>query len=241
VELEGCVAIVTGGSRGIGAAIARELATAGAKVVITYRSDAASAETVAAEIDGAAVQGDVSSSEDCARVIATAQEHGDVAILVNNAGITSDGLAMRLRDEAWDDVMAVNAGGAFRMSRAVLPILSRRRDGVIINIASVTALRGNIGQANYSASKGAVIAMTRTMAKEMARRNIRINAIAPGFIETDMTAGLPESAMDYALSQIPMKRLGQPGEVAPIVRFLAGPGGTYITGQTFVVDGGLHT
>ena len=241
MELEGCVAIVTGGSRGIGAAIARELAAAGARVVVTYRSDAKSAEAVAEAIGGVAIQGDVASTEDCERVVAEAKELGDLAILVNNAGVTADGLTMRIKDDQWDRVMNVNAGGAFRMSRAVLPILSRRRDGVIVNIASVTALRGNIGQANYSASKGAVIAMTRTMAKEMARRNVRVNAVAPGFIETDMTADLSDAAMEYALSQIPMKRLGKAAEIAPIVRFLAGPGGTYITGQTFVVDGGLYT
>ena len=241
VELDGQVAIVTGGGRGIGAAISRELARGGAKVVITYRSRADAAQAVADEIGGVAVQGDVASSADCDRVVTEAKALGDLSILVNNAGITSDNLSMRLKDDQWDDVMAVNAGGAFRMSRAILPVLSRRRDGVIVNVASVTALRGNIGQANYSASKGAIVAMTRTMAKEMARRNVRINAVAPGFVETEMTADLSEAAMEYALSQIPMKRLGRPEEIAPIVRFLAGPGGTYVTGQCLVVDGGLYT
>ena len=241
MELEGKVAIVTGGARGIGAAIARELAAGGAKVLVNYRSSAEAAEALAAEIDGRAVQADVGTTEGCEALVAAAKDAGGLDILVNNAGITDDGLAMRLKDDQWDEVMRVNAGGTFRMSRAVLPVMARARDGAIINIASVSALRGNAGQANYSASKAAIVGLTRSLAVEMARRNIRVNAVCPGFVETDMTKELPEKAVQTAVAAIPMARMGKPEEVAPIVRLLAGPGGAYITGQVLVVDGGLST
>lgn len=241
MELHGVVAIVTGGARGIGAAIARELAEAGARVVVNYRSSAEAALALASEIDGLAVCADVSTSEGCATLVRAAAEAGSLRVVVNNAGITDDGLAMRLKDDQWDDVMRVNAGGTFRMCRAVLPVLAKARDGAIINVASVSALRGNAGQANYSSSKAAILGLTRSLAVEMARRNIRVNAICPGFIDTAMTAGLPDKAMETALAAIPMGRMGRPDEIAPLVRLLAGPGGTYITGQTFVIDGGLST
>ena len=241
MELHGVVAIVTGGARGIGAAIARELAEAGARVVVNYRSSAEAAMALASEIDGLAVCADVSTSEGCATLVRAAAEAGSLRVVVNNAGITDDGLAMRLKDDQWDDVMRVNAGGTFRMCRAVLPVLAKARDGAIINVASVSALRGNAGQANYSSSKAAILGLTRSLAVEMARRNIRVNAICPGFIDTAMTAGLPDKAMETALAAIPMGRMGRPDEIAPLVRLLAGPGGTYITGQTFVIDGGLST
>lgn len=239
MELDGRVAIVTGGGRGIGAAIARELAAAGARVVVNYRSDSTSAEAVAAEIDGLAVQADVSTTEGCEALVHAATELGPVGILVNNAGITQDGLMLRMKDEAWESVLAVNAGGPFRMCRAVLPGMSRQREGCIVNIVSVSALRGNAGQANYSASKAAVVALTRSLALEMARRNIRVNAIAPGFIDTDMTSGLSDGQKTQATDAIPMRRMGTPQEIAPAVRFLCGPGGGYITGQVLVIDGGL--
>jgi 3-oxoacyl-[acyl-carrier protein] reductase len=241
VELTGKIAIVTGGARGIGAAIARDLAKAGAKVIINYRSSAESAEALAAEIDGKAVQADVSTTAGCEALVAVAIEAGGLHIVVNNAGICDDGLAMRLRDSQWDDVMHNNAGGTFKMCRAALPAMAKARDGAIINIASVSGIRGNAGQANYSASKAAVIGLTRALAVEMARRNVRVNAVCPGFIATDMTADLPAKAMETAMAAIPMGRMGRADEIAPIVRLLAGPGGTYITGQTFVVDGGLST
>jgi 3-oxoacyl-[acyl-carrier protein] reductase len=239
MELTDQVAIVTGASRGIGRAIARELASAGALVMVNYRNSAEAAEAVALEIGGIAVQADVSTTEGCEALVAAAAEHGGPHILVNNAGITADGLAMRMRDEAWDSVMNTNAGGVFRMCRAALPAMAKARQGAIVNIVSVSAIRGNPGQSNYSASKAAVLALTRSLAREMARRKIRVNAVAPGFIETDMTKNLPERAVAAAVDAIPMKRMGTPEEIAPTVRFLCGPGTTYVTGQLFVVDGGL--
>ena len=238
-ELEGKVAIVTGGSRGIGRAIAEELARAGARVVVNYNRNAEAAAEVVAVTGGIAVQADVSTTEGCQALLAAAEELGDVDILVNNAGITRDGLVMRMSDADFDDVMALNAGGCFRMSRAVMEGFVRRRAGCIVNMTSVSGLRGNSGQANYSASKAAIIGMTRSMAKEVAKRKIRINCVAPGFIETDMTRKLPDMVMTEAKKQIPMRRLGQVGDIAPAVRFLCGPGATYITGQVLVVDGGM--
>lgn len=239
MELKDQVAIVTGASRGIGRAIALELAEAGARVVVGYRSNEEAAVAVAEQAGGVAVRADVSTQEGCDALIAAAEQLGSLDILVNNAGKTADTLMMRMSDEQWEDVLAVNSGGPFRMCRAVLPAMVRRRSGCIINIVSVSALRGNAGQANYAASKAAVLAMTRCLAKEVGRRRIRVNAVAPGFIDTDMTAILPDAVIDGAKKQIPMRRLGTPEEVAPTVRFLCGPGAAYITGQCFVIDGGL--
>lgn len=244
MELAGQIAIVTGASRGIGRAIAIELGRAGAKVVINYRSRTEEAEAVAHAIaisggEARLCQADVASTAGCNALTAFAEEWGPVDIVVNNAGITADTLMLGMTDEQWDSVLSINAGGCFRMCRAAMAAMIRRRRGSIINLTSISGLRGNSGQANYSASKAAVIGMTRSLAKEVARRNVRVNAVAPGFVRTDMTAVLPTAVIEGATAAIPMRRMGEPEDIAPIVRFLAGPGSTYITGQVFVVDGGM--
>jgi len=208
-------------------------------VIINYRSSEAEAVQLAAELGGTAVQADVSTEGGATALVEAANAFGSIDVLVNNAGITADSLSMRMSDDQWDDVLRVNAGGTFRMIRAVLPIMARQRSGSIVNLSSVTAIRGNVGQANYSASKAAIHGMTRSIAKEMARRNVRVNAVAPGFVETDMTAQLSDRILEAARSEIPLRRLGLPQEIADVVCFLCGPGSSYITGQVFVVDGGL--
>jgi 3-oxoacyl-[acyl-carrier protein] reductase len=244
-ELAGRVAIVTGGSRGIGAEIARELARGGASVVVGYRARADAAEAVVAEIAAAggaawACQGDVATVEGCQALIDAAVARGGPHLLVNNAGITDDHLALQMTDAQFTRVLETNTTGTFRMCRMALNHMFRGRDGgAIVNVVSVSAIKGNRGQANYAASKAAVLAMTRVMAQEMGRRSIRVNAVAPGFVETDMVANVDPRVTIEAKRIIPLRRLGRPEDVAPAVRFLAGPGAAWITGQCLVIDGGM--
>ena len=244
--LEGKVAIVTGGSRGIGAEIGARLAEDGAAVVVSGRdADRLERAVRGLEAQGGAALGivaDAASREDCERLVSTARQHfGRIDILVNNAGMTHDELLVRMKDEDWDRVMDVNLRSAFLMTRAVTKALVRgKRGGRIINISSTAGAMGNAGQANYSAAKAGLLGFTKASARELAHWSILVNAVAPGLIETDMTANLPAAAREALLSQVPLKRSGTAREVAEVVRFLAGDGATYITGQVFHVNGGLY-
>ena len=241
-ELQGSVALVTGATRGIGKAIAIELANAGARVAVVGR-DAERASAAAAELGGDGHAGfacDVSDAAAIESLVKSVEERlGPVEILVNNAGITEDNLLVRLSNDAWDRVMDTNLKSAFVMIRTCAKGMMRRRSGRIINITSVVGITGNKGQANYAASKAGLIGLTKSVAKELASRSVLCNAIAPGFIETDMTAELGEETRNALLSQIALGRLGKGEEIASAVRFLAGPGASYITGQVLVVDGGM--
>ncbi|MCI0548268.1 MAG: 3-oxoacyl-[acyl-carrier-protein] reductase [Candidatus Rokubacteria bacterium] len=243
--LAGRVALVTGGSRGIGLAIARVLAEDGASVVVSGR-DAARLEATAKELEGAgaavlAVAGDVRRREDVERFVDAARERfGQLDVLVNNAGVIRDQLLVRMKDEDWDQVIETNLRGVFLMTRAVGKVMMRQRSGRIINIASTAGAMGNPGQVNYSAAKGGVIALTKAAARELAHWNILVNAVAPGLIETDMTAVVSAETRDGLIQQVPLKRIGVPREVAEVVRFLAGDGATYVTGQVIHVNGGLY-
>ncbi|MCB1181995.1 3-oxoacyl-[acyl-carrier-protein] reductase [bacterium] len=235
--------IVTGASRGIGESIARELAAAGYDLALVARS-AERLEALAAELSGdvkcIALPGDIGSWDDAQRIVdATHAEFGALWGLVNNAGITRDGLLMRMSPENWQAPIDVNLNGTFYFTRAATPIMMRQREGRIVNITSVIGLTGNAGQANYAASKAGIIALTRSVAKELGSRGVTSNAVAPGFISTDMTADLPEKVRDEMLSQIPLKRFGEGKDVAGVVKFLLSPEASYITGQTLVVDGGM--
>jgi len=240
------VAIVTGGSRGIGYAIAVLLAEHGAAVVVSGR-DSERLRRAAQELEerGAAVHGAVADAvkrEDADRLVEAAKERfGRVDILVNNAGITRDGLLIRMKDEDWDRVMETNLKGAFLMTRAASKLMVRQKSGGrIVNIASTAGAMGNAGQANYSSGKSGVIGLTKTLAKEWGQFKINVNAVAFGFIETDMAAALPTEAREALLTQVPLKRIGTAREVAEMVGFLAGDGAAYVTGQVFHVNGGLY-
>ncbi|MBM4183877.1 MAG: 3-oxoacyl-[acyl-carrier-protein] reductase [Gemmatimonadetes bacterium] len=241
-ELEGKVALVTGGSRGIGRAIAEALADGGAKVAVVAR-DGERAKAAAAALPGSGHAGFACDVSDPKQVNATLEaveaSVGPVDILVNNAGITRDNLLMRMKDEEFDEVIAANLKGAFNFTRAVTRGMMKRRDGSILNITSVVGLIGNAGQANYAASKAGLVGMTKSVARELASRNVRCNAIAPGFITTDMTGELNEKQVEELKGRIPLGDLGTPADVASAARFLVGPDARYITGQVLAVDGGM--
>lgn len=241
-ELAGSVAVVTGGTRGIGRAICDELAAAGASVAVVATGEERAA-AVAAELPGGSHAGfgcDVSRVEACKDVIGRVEELlGSVSILVNNAGITRDNLLLRMKDEEWQAVLDTNLSGPFYLMRAVSRGMMRRRSGKIINVSSVVGLTGNRGQSNYAAAKAGLIALTKSVAQELAGRGVQVNVVAPGLVETDMTTGLPEDVRDAMLEQVPLGRMGAPEDIAKTVRFLVGPGASYITGQVVVVDGGM--
>jgi len=244
-ELQGRVSLVTGASRGIGRAIALELARRGSGLVLAARQEAA-LEVVAAECRaaGAEVQAIAIDVGDGASVKAGVERAmagaGRLDHLVNNAGVTGDGLLMRMKREEWDRVVKVNLTGAFEMTRAVLPAMIRARYGRIVNISSVVGLMGNAGQANYCAAKAGLIGLTKSLAREVASRQITVNAVAPGFIETDMTRVIAAPAREAMIGRIPLERLGTPDDVATGVAFLLGPGGAYITGEVLNISGGLY-
>ena len=241
-ELADKVAIVTGGSRGIGLAIAESLADAGATIAVIGRNGERAKQTAAA-LSGAGHQGyacDVADPFQVTDTVKAIQEGlGSVDILINNAGLTRDNLLMRMKDEEFDEVIATNLKGAFNFTRAVTRSMMKKRDGVILNITSVVGLTGNAGQTNYAASKAGMIGMTKSVAKELGSRGVRCNALAPGFIRTDMTAELSEDQIESLQSLIPLGRLGETDDISGVVRFLVSPAARYITGQVLAVDGGM--
>ena len=237
--LEGKVALVTGASRGIGRAIALELAKQGARVVGTATTDQG-----AQAISEAGLNGRVLNVKDAAQsdalIAAMQREFGDIAVLVNNAAVTRDNLALRMKDADWDEVMDTNLKPVFRLSRAVMRGMMKARWGRIINITSVVGASGNAGQANYAAAKAGVVGMAKSLARELGSRNITVNCVAPGFIDTDMTRALSEEQKSALLAQIPLGRLGRPEDVASAVAFLAAPAAAYITGAVLHVNGGMY-
>ncbi len=244
MNFEGQVALVTGASRGIGAAIALQLAQRGLKVIGTATTDEGASRIDAALAAHPACRGanlNVNDGTAIEALVETiAREHGGLQVLVNNAGITRDMLAMRLKDDDWDAVLDTNLKAVFRMSRAVMRTMMKQRYGRIINITSVVGASGNAGQANYAAAKAGVAGMTRALARELGSRGITVNCVAPGFIETDMTARLPAEQQKALLGQIPLGHLGKPADVANAVAFLASPQAGYVTGQELHVNGGMY-
>jgi 3-oxoacyl-[acyl-carrier protein] reductase len=235
-SLEGKRALVTGASKGIGRAIAEELARAGADVVIGYRTGAEEADELAREIHGAAVQADVSSAEEAARLV---EEAGDLDLLVNNAGLTRDGLLARMSDDDWRAVIETNLSSVFYTCRAVCRPMMKKRAGSIVNISSIVGVHGNWGQTNYGASKAGIIGFTKSLARELGSRGVRANVVAPGYVRTQLTEVLPEEATAAMLQNTPLGRLGEPTDVAGAVRFLCSDEASFITGDVLLVDGGL--
>ena len=243
ISYQGQVALVTGATRGIGAAIALELATRGLKVIGTATTDDGAARISAALSAFPGCRGALLNVNDAAAaeslIDAIVKEHGGLQVLVNNAGITRDMLAMRLKDDDWDAVLDTNLKAVFRLSRAVIRPMMKQRYGRIINVTSVVGASGNPGQANYAAAKAGVAGMSRALARELGSRNITVNCVAPGFIETDMTAALPEEQHKALLGQIPLGQLGKPSDIAHAVAYLASPQASYVTGQELHVNGGM--
>lgn len=245
MSLEGKVAVVTGGAKGIGKEIVKQLASKGVKVVINYNTSSEQAESLQKECASLGesvhiVQANVGKFEEAEKLINEAvSTYGKIDILVNNAGITKDNLILRMSEEDFDQVIETNLKGAWNLSKVASKYMAKQKYGKIINITSVSGMMGNAGQTNYAASKAGLIGLTMSLAREFARRNITVNAIAPGFIETDMTAKLNEETVNYFLNQIPMNRLGKTEDIAKMCLFLASDASNYITGQVFRVDGGL--
>jgi 3-oxoacyl-[acyl-carrier protein] reductase len=235
-SLEGKTALVTGGSRGIGAAIVRELACAGAQVVVGFNAGGEDAESVAQEVGGRAVQADVSSPEAAARLV---EEAGDLDVLVNNAGLTRDGVLARMSDEDWRVVIETNLSSVFYTCRAVTRGMMKKRAGSIVNLSSVVGVRGNWGQTNYAASKAGIIGFTKGLARELGSRGVRANVVAPGYVNTRLTEVLPDEAKELMLRNTPLGRFGEPLDVARAVRFLCSDEASFITGEVLLVDGGL--
>ena len=235
-SLEGKTALVTGASRGIGRAIATELARAGASVVLSYRTGVEEAETLASELGGRAVAADVSDPESAAALV---EEAGDLDIIVNNAGVTRDGLLVRMSDDDWRTVIDTNLASCFYTCRAATRGMMRKRSGSIVNISSIVGLRGNWGQTNYAASKAGIIGFTKSLARELGSRNVRANVVVPGYVKSRLTDALPEEATGAMLENTPLGRLGDPEDVAGAVRFLCSDEAGFVTGAVLLVDGGL--
>jgi 3-oxoacyl-[acyl-carrier protein] reductase len=235
-SLEGKSALVTGASKGIGRAIATELAAAGASVVLGYRSGRDEAEALARELGGRALQADVSTAEDAKRLV---EEAGDLDVLVNNAGLTRDGVLARMTDEDWRTVIDTNLSSVFYTCRAVTRSMMRKRAGAIVNVSSIVGVHGNWGQTNYAASKAGIIGFTKSLARELGSRGVRANVVAPGYVKTQLTDVLPEDATRAMLGNTPLGRLGDPEDVARAVRFLCSDDASFITGEVLLVDGGL--